>query len=879
MGIGTIGAAWADTLIDATESGTSDAVNVQGHEVALGSVSTTLLGHGLFEPDGSGTIGAAWADTLIDATESGTSDAVNVQGHEVALGSISTPLLGHLLGSEVFDQAATLPLLTGAGVFGDHVLGEFLVTPTLTGVAFFGLHSLGGYVVFATLEGAGVFGAHDIRKAGLRVPLLSGEGLLFAPTVYDADGMVLPALEGVGAFGAHKLRNSTLQLPLLTGAASFGAATLAHIALPVLIGVGEFPTGTLRVATVLGFTGPLVGRGVFGRHALLEVSEAGYGLYIAGVLKNSVWHSSAGINFTLALNGGSSMRFVVCDPTGAYVPTVGQQVRFQVGDSILFVGAIEQTVEVAQVDAADSIKITQVVANDWGAHLLGRRVVYGSAKGRNWDFLVRSLTIRYLEEEGVHYIGGLTGDEADYVIQPQSALELYNSAGSAAGKDWYMDPWLQVIFSDKADPNDAWLTEQGNFRSSFTEADVVADSIRVQRSSGEYRNQTYVTLSRADAAFVEPAVPNIPFDLLPSINTFSVAFPLDTKPNIVVFDDADIESPSTNSYTIPQSAIYDAFQDGYPSGSNPAKPKWEAVYFGGEQAITIDRIGAVDAALGAPVAAVQVSYQILEGASPFVVVSDPLGIGNRRGAEGRGTGKVDAVESQTDIETREAALALGASLNARYSDASDVPAQINFQYWALESDGYLRPGQAIDIAFSRPAIVGTFYVDGIDYEEVDGSLDSPQGPRLLLSVRGTTAAAAAKRPVQRVRMNRPTENAPWVFVLAKTQQGATNPGLVAGVVQPSHIIRQSGVLADAALYFETAPIGGGVTVEVQLAPATDPSTYATLAELTIPAGYTGTQTLILGADVSPNDRLRLNVSNVDATNAVADGLLTVRQFT
>src|SRR6056297_1370289 len=67
-----------------------------------------------------------------------------------------------------------------------------------------------------------------------------------------------------------------------------------------------------------------------------------------------------------------------------------------------------------------------------------------------------------------------------------------------------------------------------------------------------------------------------------------------------------------------------------------------------------------------------------------------------------------------------------------------------------------------------------------------------------------TVSCASNAPrVQTVRQNRPTEHAPWIWVLAKTITGQTNEGLSAGVVDPPVIIRQAGSLADAVLYFES----------------------------------------------------------------------------
>lgn len=152
----------------------------------------------------TGTIGAAWTDALIDSTESGTSDTANVQGHEVALGSVSTPLMGHMLGSDELTHAISSLLTITPTLYTlahEHAIEALLtITPELySGTAYSDKAEL--YAAAAEVAWAAPAGAPELYAAAVEVSYRWDAEQLYAsvprlaPTEGAAGATIVPLFE------------------------------------------------------------------------------------------------------------------------------------------------------------------------------------------------------------------------------------------------------------------------------------------------------------------------------------------------------------------------------------------------------------------------------------------------------------------------------------------------------------------------------------------------------------------------------------------------------------------------------------------------------------------------------------------------------------
>ena len=712
------------------------------------------------------------------------------------------------------------------------------------------------------------FGSQGIASDGVTVPgLVALADFGFYKVL--APGVAPPSLLGSALLGPPRVTEASLQAPSLVGPGLFGSQEIGGLFVTGLVGTALF--GAHSTASLITLIDGLVARAQFGRPSILP-EDQDFALIIGGTKRNDVWFSVSGIEISYAANGGSSARFVIFDPSGAYVPAPGQEVRFYMGTELWFVGIIKTTNQTRVPDAAETAEATACIVNDLAAELLQRRVVFGFFEDEDQNFAVETIETRFLREEGINSIPGAAfagASDADRNYQPMLAFEFLNQIGGEIGADWFMDEYRQIFWFKRGTP---WTPSAGTYKQTYDDGDLLEGqgSLEVTKSSGEYANKVFVQMGSANPSFSEEAFSTLPLDLFPANAVFLTTYPINVEPTITVYDD-DPDAGGVTSLLLTDVIV----------GLLVPSSGWQALYVPGEDFITLNRVE-VDAALGAAVKAVVVDYAVADGASPFVSAEDDDAIELQRVAEGGlTTGKYERVEHQTDVEDLDVAQVLAENLIARYSDASgDFPSQISFESNITGITGRILPGMTITVSFSRPAVSGVFLVESVTLREIEHSLQAVEAPYLRAKITATDAGNVQFRPVQNVRHQRPKMNRTIVFALAQDLQGGSNAGLAVDD-ERSQTVMQTGKLADINMYFEVPVTGDAETdqlsVDISHAPAATPTTFTKLVDVQAAVGASFSPSKVIDFKVRVNDVLKIKVTQV-GTGGARNGVLLIRQF-
>lgn len=804
-----------------------------------------------------------------DLDESNTFDTTKTARGLTPIGALSRLSTFYLQWGPDEQAQPQPPSLVGTILFGGATLNA-MNAPSLVGTISFGAIALTLHVEFDDgLEATAAFGEPTVSFFGMVVPGIPapasfGSYKILEPGVAP-DGLLAP-----GLFGAQRIAGSSVLPESLVSTILFGSQEVGGIKPESLVGTIAF--GSHGVGSLIEFVEGLIGQIRFGFHNVLDADQD-FALIIGGSNRNAVWYAVPGIEITYAPNGGSTIRFVIFDTTGAYIPEPGEECRFYMGTDLWFSGMIKSTEEQRVPDAAETAIATACIAADLASELLGRRVVYGFFEDEDPGFAVEVIETRFLREEGINSISGAAFNnaiEADRIYQPMLAFEFLNQIGGEIGADWFMDQYRQIFWFRQGEP---WTPTDGlPYKQTYVDADLLEGhgSLTRKRTSGQYANKVFVQMGQANPSFSEEAFGAIPLDIYPGNSVFETTYPINVEPTITVYDD-EPDAVGVNSLVLTDIVI----------GLLVPSTGWQALYVPGESFVTLNRTE-VDAALGGAVKAVVVDYAVADGASPFVSYEDDDAIELRRVAEGGSTtGKYERVEQQTDVEDRLVAAEIAEKLVARYSAADgDVPEEISFETDLTEATGRILPGMSISCTFTRPAVSGSYMVERVSLREVESSLQAST-PFLRASIQATNAGGVQFRPVQNIRAPRPKANIPIVFALSQDIGGSSNSGLALNDNR-SQIVRQTGVIADAQLYFEEAPEGDAeagdvLTVEIAHAPAATPTTFTTVGSLSCAVGSNLGTPKILDKKVRVNDVLRLTVTAV-GTGGAKNGVLFMRQF-
>jgi len=752
--------------------------------------------------------------------------------------------------------------LAATAVFGTARLVD-IAPPSLVAPATFGVPLITVEILPSSLAAAAAFGAPVVHQPGIVLAsLVATADFTSTAALAETPGLIVRSLRGQAVFGPPRISESSLIPPSVVGTAVFGAVSVgSRLETSSLAATANFggPTLTSSLVQILS----VIGFGRFGSPRIAGADQA-FGLYIAGVLRNDVFAHS-GFDIQLSMNGQNSMRFEVVDESGSYRPAIGEGVEFYLGAELLFAGFVESLDEGAPSGAESLIRIS-VHANGMSS-LLHRRVVYGRWDGDSRPagaaFIASDLTIRFLEKDGVSTLQTALSQKASgvldfFILEPQTAFEAYNRISSETGIDWYMDERKVVRWID---PDVGTGPAPFSIDQSLNEQRLFRDSVRVQTLAGQYRNRTFVQLSRGFPLFTEEAISFLPQFEGP---VYNLTYPVTSTPTILI----------TGTLGTHTAAVI----------LGPLIPAvgWDFFWQFGESFITMNpnapfrTVG--DAAYIGAITKVEITYAVPDGVTSFVSAEDPAQIAARQLAEGGGSGLWESIENQTDVEDAEQGRELAAALNARYA-ATGMPRRLTYQ---TDVGAEIRPGQLQSVALTRPLASGDFLIESVTFAEAGAGLraGTPFLRATVVAVSNRSLDAAR----QRIRMGRPKTSRTITFNLAESISGLSNPGLAVGedVASGHPVISEAGLLVEVSLTFKTAPVGSDVIIDVkrQASGETDwISIFDAIEKVVVRDGSTASALTPVSPPrkVNRGDLLRVDVEQVGSTTPGSDGVLAIKQ--
>jgi hypothetical protein len=692
---------------------------------------------------------------------------------------------------------------------GSPPAGPSSPTPDIGGSSQLGFLVLGGAGLGDVEESSGSF------PGSIAVEVTTGQPLSF--TNPHPGSIAVEVTVGSPTSSAESEPGSvavevTVAGPAVTAYSAPGAAaaevtvsgpTVSAVALP----------GSVAVEVTVGEPSTAGQSQVISTHAVIDVrgpisysSDNAYSFITGGADITGLFDATRNpLSISRELNGRSTASYGLISVDGTYSPTVGDDVFIMWGSEPIFGGTIQEFTETTE--GASGIRLFSVSATDYNA-IMDRRVVYRNFRAFSAKEIVESLVLSYLEPEGVEFVTG-EGDpnvdfEEDIVFNGITLADAMARMRDLTGWETFIDDYKRFHFFD---PEVGW--EAAPTTIAQGDGKVIVNSASVRQYRGNYANVQWVRSSIAlDGSFTEEqprrggsrkfVSPNWGHDPYPPkliLNGTSSGFLIDNGP---------ILNPDINT-----DGTYAANDDYWQAKIFPPEPGSLS-----PPTVVLNEFDPDIAAFGEPTS-VRIESQLAEGVNQLSKAENADQIAARQAIEG-GTGLWEHSEDIGDVENKEEADALAEALLAR---KGEIPVVVKFQ---TDVDGW-KPGQSVSIALTRPfAPSGTYLIQRLGIEEFDHSLAA--NPKFLRYTVEAVSGAAQILPLERMRRQRArdrssrnTNVASIDFLLAKTINGATNPGLATGSNNPNNslFVTQKGRVTQWVASANTAPTGASIQIDIK----------------------------------------------------------------
>jgi hypothetical protein len=387
--------------------------------------------------------------------------------------------------------------------------------------------------------------------------------------------------------------------------------------------------------------------------------------YTIGGADKTAYVAAQTLNVTGVLNARDVCRFTTRDTTGAYKPSVGQEVIIADGATRYFAGTIDSTTE--RVQAGTSILICECQCVDYN-QFCDRHLVAQIYENQTLKEIVEDIVARDLAGEGVTTVNvqtGLTITKA--VFNYETVTDAFNELAELTGYSWSIDYSKDLHF---------FARETNYALVAITGANARNFSVRSTRD--QYRNRQYV---RAGYALTAPRTESFVGD--GTRKSFNLAFPCGKVPSAITVD----ATPKT-------------------IGIREVETDKDFYWQKGETAISQD--DAAGALTDLEILAV--TYQ---GQYPLLVDNrNSPEIASRAAVEG-GTGLYEAIQDESDYDDDSLAIDKGNALLRKYGRIGKT---VTFE---TDEDG-LQAGQLVNITLSELVLSGAYLISQIVTRDATG---------------------------------------------------------------------------------------------------------------------------------------------------------------
>jgi len=496
------------------------------------------------------------------------------------------------------------------------------------------------------------------------------------------------------------------------------------------------------------------------------------------------------LQITDPLNGPSTATAKLYDPAGSLHPAVGQEFLVYRGTLRIFGGQVAEPLESAW--QATKGTVTALKCNDF-SQIFDHRIIgqyFTEGQGGNLEVTVGAIVDRLLSGDGITYnpVDGDPGvDLGPQLFNWIFVRQAFNQIAAKTGWDFRVDPYKVLRFFPHT-------TGVGTAPFSIAQNDgnILTETVTVRTYRGKYANRIYIQANtQANPLWCE---------------TFSVAhpglYPSSPQPpdgnRILFVTFYEITKP-------PQVSVNGVAQRVVNIADIATKPyDWYwGIGFGVAQNQANPRLQSTDVMV--------VCYETQ--LSPVTVIQDNAQITARAAVEGN-SGFYDDVAQAQDILDPAGIAAYGAGILARFG-STGIPREVI--YTTTPDKHGLQVGQLQQISMASPLIPsGLYLVTTLVTKEVDKQF-------LQYVCTATTGAnpgdwtaffAALQR---RSQLTLPSLTEKYVFPIAPSYAGITNPGAVGGIQGQPHIIRNAEELLQfVTVYFTSPPTGGDLPVNVVL---------------------------------------------------------------
>ena len=381
-------------------------------------------------------------------------------------------------------------------------------------------------------------------------------------------------------------------------------------------------------------------------------------LTIGGVDKTEIFEfPSLGISDNL--NHRNDCSFVLSDQTGAYRPSVGQEVIITKDGTRIFAGSIDEWEE---EDLPGQVVEGIIPCVDYN-QIADRHLVARVYENQTLGAIVADIVTQDLAGEGITTTNVQSGPTiSKAAFNYRTVAEAFNDLSQLTGYDWYIDYYKDLHFFSR---------ETNTAPFSITDISYNYRNMKVRYTREQYRNRQYI---RAGYDITDSRTEEFKGD--GKTKTFPLSFAVAKVPSAVTVNAV--------AKTIGIKGI-DTGKDWY----------WNK----GEREITQDDAAA--ALISTDTLAV--TYQ---GLFPIILVSqDDTEISSRASTEG-GTGIYEDVEEDANIDSRDLATSKADALLRRFGR---IPRIITFE----TDTGGLRAGQLINITNARRNLSDNFLIESV----------------------------------------------------------------------------------------------------------------------------------------------------------------------
>jgi hypothetical protein len=664
-----------------------------------------------------------------------------------------------------------------------------------------------------------------------------------------ADVVSPDSIESTVSFGTPVLIGGTVILAAnpIESTVSFGTPSLQHVVAPDSIeSTVSFGTPSLAptispesIASTVSFGTPVltptigpssIASGVsFGTPALIGYDGATlppYTIYINGVnVGNYIKRASISRNASIGSGSRSQCSFDTIDRTGAYRPSIDQEVIIYEGTSRFFGGNIEALEE--KFYNGTSCNEIRVNCTDYGT-ICDRRIVgkyYNNITGGFANPTIADITENFLDGTGITYepstAEATVGPLGEQLFNYTTATEALNQICDKVNCDWRVDYYKTLRIFPKS-------TGYANAPYTISDNDGNFDSLTIRTTRAKRRNRQGVKNSQDNRAIHTDTIEAFAGQI-----AFETTYVLEGVTPIVREDGVE-------------KTVVELDQIG--AGG------WDYYYV--DDGIGVFRSWANPAVGG------EVVEIIYPGRLPVIAWAEDA-------ADIAANGKWEAVEEVRDIPDATAMAALASGLLAR---GKVIPIQATI----VSRRAGWEPGQLVTINTTRPPCDETLLIESVDSQEASNNQFFTHTIRASNSQLPRTDRAdnffakmieRDKRPLDRITSR-------ITFVLAETIEGIENPGLSVGEKQCVRVAEKAGVIRDCVLYFKSSAT----------TPTTDPISIDVFCNGTsifgdtkanYPAGATTPQRAFMFSEdplrVSKGDIFTIEV--LDADSAAKDGVL------